>query len=762
MNTEYCRNVIIGSGEGGKYLAWHLAQSGEPTMVVERKYVGGSCPNINCLPAKNEIWSAKVANLVQHASEFGSVTGAVSVDMEAVRKRKRAMVDGLIEVHKNRYKATGARLVMGSAKFVGPKTLEVRLVDDEEEIRIDAERVFLNLGTHASIPTVSGLEECDPLTHIELLELSHLPQHLVVVGGGYVGLEFAQALRRFGSKVTILQRGSHLLTNQDHDVSDEIQRILVSEGISVVTSAEIMSVSGRSGVEVTLAIRTPEGKQEVVASDVLVAAGRTPNTHGMGLDVAGVELDHRGFIQVNDRLETTARDIWAIGECAGSPQFTHASLDDFRVIRDNLAGGNRSTRDRLMPSCLFTDPQVAHVGLTETQAKHKGIAVEVARLPMAAVLRTRTISETQGFIKALIDPEDGRILGFTMVGPEAGEVMAVVQMAMQAGAPYTVLRDAILAHPTMAEGLNSLFSSVKIAAAGDAHRGGSKMWPRTAVRRAEADGVKVFYREAGPKDAPVILLLHGFPTSSFQYRELIPRLADKYRVIAPDLPGFGFTEVPEERRYTYTFDALAKTIEALIDALGLKRYALYVFDYGAPTGFRVAMARPENVTAIVSQNGNAYEEGLGDAWAPIRRYWTTPSSENREAIRKALDADGMRREYGSGIADPDVLAPEGYTLDATLLARPGNQDIQLDLFLDYANNVKLYPKFHEYFRKCKPPLLAIWGKHDPYFIPAGAEAFKRDIPNAEVRFLDTGHFALETHVNEVAHRMREFLAKVVY
>jgi pyruvate/2-oxoglutarate dehydrogenase complex dihydrolipoamide dehydrogenase (E3) component/pimeloyl-ACP methyl ester carboxylesterase len=762
MISEYCRNVIIGSGEGGKYLAWHLAQSGEPTMVIERKYVGGSCPNINCLPTKNEIWSAKVANLVQHASEFGSVTGEASVDMEAVRKRKRAMVDGLIEVHRSRYKASGARLVMGSAKFVGPKSLEVHLVDDEDEIRIDAERVFLNLGTHASIPAVPGLVECDPLTHIELLELSHLPRHLLVVGGGYVGLEFAQALRRFGSKVTILQHGPHLLANQDHDVSEDIQRILVFEGIDVVTSAEIVSVSGRSGAEVKLAIRTPQGELTLVASDVLVAAGRTPNTHGMGLDVAGVELDHRGYIKVNDRLETTAQDIWAIGECAGSPQFTHASLDDFRVIRDNLAGGNRSTRDRLMPSCLFTDPQVAHVGLTEAEAKHKGIAVQVARLPMAAVLRTRTISETQGFMKALIAPEDGRILGFAMVGAEAGEVMAVVQMAMQAGAPYTLLRDAILAHPTMAEGLNSLFSGLEMAVGDGAHQDGSKMWPTTSVHRVEADGVKIFYREAGPKDAPTVLLLHGFPTSSFQYRELIPRLAERYRVIAPDLPGFGFTEIPEKRGYTFTFDALAKTIEAFIDALGLKRYALYVFDYGAPTGLRVAMARPENVTAIVSQNGNAYEEGLGDAWAPIRRYWTTPSSENREAIRKSLNADGMRREYGAGIADTDVLAPEGYTLDAALLARPGNQDIQLDLFLDYANNVKLYPKFHEYFRKWKPPLLAIWGKNDPYFIPPGAEAFKRDIPNAEVRFLDTGHFALETHVNEVAHRMREFLAKAVY
>ncbi len=287
------------------------------------------------------------------------------------------------------------------------------------------------------------------------------------------------------------------------------------------------------------------------------------------------------------------------------------------------------------------------------------------------------------------------------------------------------------------------------------------MIPRTSIHRVEADGINIFYREAGPTDAPVVVLLHGFPTSSFQYRELIPRLADKYRVVAPDLPGFGFTEVPETRHYEYSFDALAKTITAFTDALGLKRYALYVFDYGAPTGFRLAMAHPERVTAIVSQNGNAYEEGLGDAWAPIRRYWSDPSSENRNAIRQALTAEGMKREYSSGIPNPEVIAPEGYTLDAALLARPGNVDIQLDLFLDYRNNVKLYPAFQEYFRKSQPPLLAIWGKYDPYFIPAGAEAFRRDISKATVQFLDTGHFALETHVEEVASAMRQFLTTAI-
>ena len=282
--------------------------------------------------------------------------------------------------------------------------------------------------------------------------------------------------------------------------------------------------------------------------------------------------------------------------------------------------------------------------------------------------------------------------------------------------------------------------------------------PVTSVHKIKADEVEVFYRAAGDPNAPVVLLLHGFPTSSFMFRELIPRLADQFRVIAPDLPGFGFTEVPEKRKYTYSFDALARTIEAFTDALGLKHYAIYVFDYGAPTGFRLAMQHPERVTAIVSQNGNAYEEGLGDAWAPIRKYWAEPTAENREVIRQAiLNLDGTRWQYTHGVTNPDSVAPESYTLDTALLERPGNKDIQLDLFLNYASNVKLYPKFQEYFRKSKPPLLAIWGKNDPFFLPPGAEAFRKDIPNAQVQFLDTGHFAIETHVVEIAAAIKEFL-----
>ena len=282
--------------------------------------------------------------------------------------------------------------------------------------------------------------------------------------------------------------------------------------------------------------------------------------------------------------------------------------------------------------------------------------------------------------------------------------------------------------------------------------------PQISVRRVNADGVTIFYREAGPANAPVVLLLHGFPTSSFQFRELIPRLADRYRVIAPDYPGFGFTEVPKERHYKYSFDALANTMLAFTDTLQLERYALYVFDYGAPVGFRLAMTHPERVTGIVSQNGNAYEEGLGDAWAPIRNYWAAPTTENREVIGKnILTLQGTRWQYTHGVTTPERVAPESYTFDWALLQRPGNKEIQLDLFLDYASNVKLYPKFQEYFRKSKPPLLAIWGKNDPFFIPPGAEAFRRDLPEAKVQFLDTGHFALETHVDEIALAMRDFL-----
>jgi pyruvate/2-oxoglutarate dehydrogenase complex dihydrolipoamide dehydrogenase (E3) component len=453
--------LVLGSGEGGKFLAWHMAKSGQRAAVVERKWIGGSCPNINCLPSKNEIYTAKVADLVHHAAKFGMVNESTRIDMARVRQRKREMVDGLIAMHLEKYKASGAELIMGSGRFIAPKMIEVRLNDGGTRV-LAGDRVFLNLGTRATIPAVPGLADAQPLTNIELLELDRLPEHLVVLGGGYVGLEFAQAYRRFGSRVTVLEHGPQLLSREDADVSEELRSILSAEGIEILLGANVLAVEGRSGDGVRVRVRTDAGEQILAASDILVAAGRTPNTAGIGLDIAGVQLDPHGYIQVNDRLETTAANVWAIGECAGSPQFTHVSFDDFRTIRDNLTGGNRSTRNRLVPYCLFTDPPLARVGLSEREAKQKNIAVRVASVPMNAVLRTRTIGETEGFMKVLVGAND-RILGFAMIGPEAGEVMAVVQTAMLGELPYTVLREAILAHPTMAEGLNTLFAAIPAA-----------------------------------------------------------------------------------------------------------------------------------------------------------------------------------------------------------------------------------------------------------------------------------------------------------
>ena len=451
--------LVLGSGEGGKYLAWHMAQAGRRTVVVERRWIGGSCPNVNCLPSKNEVWSAKVATLVKHAAEFGMVTGAAVIDMGRVRERKRHMVDGLIAMHLERYKASGAELVMGTGRFVAPKTLEVRLNDGGTRV-LSGDRVFLDVGTHATIPPIPDLAAAAPLTHIEALELDRVPPYLIVLGGGYVGLELAQTYRRFGSRVTIVEQGPRLAGREDPDVADAIARIFSDEGIEVLVAAETRRVKGRSGEGVSVTVRTAQGDRTIEGSDILVAAGRTPNTAAIGLDKAGIELDAHGYVAVNDRLETSAPEVWALGDCAGSPQFTHVSFDDFRVIRDNLAGAHRSTRDRLVPFCMFTDPPLARVGLSEAEAHRRGIGVRVAKLPMRAVLRTWTISESGGFMKALVDSHGDRILGFTMLGPEAGEVMAAVQTAMLAGLPYTGLRDAILTHPTMAEGLTTLFASV--------------------------------------------------------------------------------------------------------------------------------------------------------------------------------------------------------------------------------------------------------------------------------------------------------------
>ena len=457
--TTHLEMLVLGSGEGGKYLAWYMAGSGHRTAVVERKLIGGSCPNTNCLPSKNEICSAKVANLVHHADRFGMATGSIATDMKKVLARKRDMVDGLIAMHLEKYEASGAELIMGTGRFIAPKTVEVSLNAGGTRL-LTGDRVVLDLGTNATIPDIPGLAAAKPLTNVEALELDRLPDHLIVIGGGYVGLELAQAYRRFGSHVTIVEAGPQLAGREDPEIAAALLEMLHDEGIVVHLGAEVVGVRGRSGENVSLQVRTPSGNQTIDGCDILVAAGRTPNTDGIGLDLAGVALDARGYIAVNHRLETSAPDVWAVGECAGSPQFTHVSFDDFRVIRDNLAGRDRTTHGRLIPYCMFTDPPLARVGLSESEARHRSIAVRVAKLPIVAVLRSRTTSETRGFMKALVEADGDRILGFAMLGADAGEVTAVVQTAMLAGMPYMGLREAIIAHPTMAEGVGALFANV--------------------------------------------------------------------------------------------------------------------------------------------------------------------------------------------------------------------------------------------------------------------------------------------------------------
>jgi pyruvate/2-oxoglutarate dehydrogenase complex dihydrolipoamide dehydrogenase (E3) component len=458
-NPEVYDVVVLGSGEAGKYVAWTLARQGRKAAVIERKYVGGSCPNIACLPSKNVVHSAKVASYFSRSEEFGITKDVWKIDMSVVRDRKRKMVDGLVEMHLDNFKASGAELIIGSGRFVGPKTIEITLPEGGNRT-LRGNSVVISTGSRAAAEPIPGLKEVEPLTHIEALELDVIPEHLLILGGGYIGLEFAQAMRRFGSRVTIIERNAQLAHREDPDVTEMLHGLCRDEGIEVVTSARVTSVEGRSGDAVIL--HTVRGGAEIKleGSHLLVAAGRTPNTQGIGLELAGVETTDRGHVRVNERLQTTAPDVWAVGDCAGSPNFTHIAFDDFRVVRDNLAGGHRVTTGRQVPFCMFTDPEFARIGLSEREAKEQGIAYRLTRVPMIAVLRTRTLSETQGFMKALIDTQSDRILGFTVFGVGAGELIAPVQVAMIAGLPYTVLRDAVFTHPTLPEGLIALFSAV--------------------------------------------------------------------------------------------------------------------------------------------------------------------------------------------------------------------------------------------------------------------------------------------------------------
>lgn len=453
--------VILGGGTGATLAAWTFAGQGKRVAVIERKYIGGSCPNIACLPSKNILHSAKIASYFRRGAEFGIASDGFRIDMSTVRSRKRGMVSRLNDVYRENFYQTGAEFILGSGRFVAPKTLEVTLSEGTMR-RLKGQNIIVSTGTHAALGDIPGLAEAQPLTHIEALELDRIPEHLIVIGGGYVGIELSQAMRRFGSKVTIIERNARLLHREDDDVAQAIAELFKDEGIDSLLRAHAKRVAGKSGESIEITVEQ-DGKETMLkGTHLLVAAGRTPNTKNIGLELAGIAVTYRGYIKVNERLQTTAPGVWAIGEVAGSPQFTHVSVDDFRVVRDNLTGGNRVTTGRMIPYTLFTDPELAHIGLSEREAKARGIKYRLFKISMEHVLRAHTLSETRGFLKALVDVNSDRILGFTAFAADGGEIMATVQTAMMAGLPYPVLRDAIWSHPTLVEGLIPLFSSAPL------------------------------------------------------------------------------------------------------------------------------------------------------------------------------------------------------------------------------------------------------------------------------------------------------------
>ncbi len=474
--------VILGGGTGSTVAAWTFASQGKRVAVIERKYIGGSCPNIACLPSKNILHSARIASYFRRGKEFGMVADGFRVDMPAVLARKRAMVSGLNGVYLDNYKQTGAEFILGPGRFVGPKTLEVILPGGTTR-RLRGTNVIVSTGTRAALEPIPGLADAQPLTHIEALELDQVPGHLIVIGGGYVGVELSQAMRRFGSKVTVIDHNERLLSREDDDVTAALATLFRDDGIDVVLNTTVKRISGKSSDSVTVVVEQKGRETTLAGTHLLIATGRRPNTENIGLESAGIELTDRGYIKVNERLQTTAPGVWAIGEVAGSPQFTHVSVDDFRVVRDNLAGGNHVTTGRQIPYTLFTDPELARIGLNEKEAQARGISYRLFKIPLEQVLRARTLSETRGFLKALVELNGDRILGFTAFAVDGGEVMASVQTAMMAGLPYTALREAIWAHPTLVEGLSPLFSSTpSLPATADAQTNVPAMAPVMHVK----------------------------------------------------------------------------------------------------------------------------------------------------------------------------------------------------------------------------------------------------------------------------------------
>ena len=451
--------VVFGGGKGGKTLAMDQASEGKRVALVEAGMIGGACINIACIPTKALVRSAQLVDLARQTEALGlAQAGPVTVDMGAVAARTAEVVAGMVALTRASFTASGLDLVLGWGRFIAPRVIEVATATGPR--RVTGDRIYIDLGTRAAIPDIAGLHEARPMTHVEALLLDELPTRLLVIGGGYVGMELAQAFRHLGSQVVVIETGKRLAAREDADMAEAIGELFEQDGIELAFAARIARVSGQSGT--SAAIHLEDGRS-FSGSHILAATGRIPMTDGIGLDIAGVELTERGFIRVDETLRTSAPGIWAIGEVAGSPMFTHVSLDDYRVATSGITGAARTTAGRLVPYAVFIDPEFARVGLSETDARRDGIPYRLAKLPVDVVPRARTLGERTGFMKALVAAEDDRILGFAMLGAQAGEVMAAVQMAMLGGLPYTMLRDGILAHPTMAEGLGMLFAKLRPA-----------------------------------------------------------------------------------------------------------------------------------------------------------------------------------------------------------------------------------------------------------------------------------------------------------
>ena len=454
-------DVIIGAGQGGDPLARALAKAGRRVALIERDAVGGTCVNRGCTPTKTIIASARVAYLARRAADYGVGTGPVSVDLGVVRQRKRAIVDDFRGGTEKKIAAIeGLDLIYGDARFVGPKSVQVTLNGDGGTRTLTAERIVINTGARSTVPKIEGLDGVPFLDSTSVMELDAVPEHLVILGGSYIALEFGQAFRRFGSRVTVVEQSPHLLGHEDPDVGDEMAKILKEDGLEILLGTKATRVA-KTPNGLTLTVETPEGEKTLQGSHLLVAVGRTPNTDTLGLDAAGVKLDGHGNVQANERLETDAPGVYVIGDVKGGPAFTHVSYDDFRILEANLLhGGHRTTADRPVPYTVFTDPQLGRVGLSETEATKIGRAVKVAKLPMSSVARAIETDETRGFMKAVVDGETGQILGCAILGLDGGEIMAVLEVAMLGHLPYTALRDGVFAHPTLAESLNNLFMTL--------------------------------------------------------------------------------------------------------------------------------------------------------------------------------------------------------------------------------------------------------------------------------------------------------------